>query len=521
MREVEPMSRDRRNEVVLFNVSDDYFFDVTLRLWERGGPVRAIVAMNARRFEGRLPGVELIDARELADPEVVFALNDEDAGCLSAADIGRFENVESLYLRITDRLSYRPVSVRFRLQLFRALLRYWLRFFAERAEIGVAFFVSVPHLGADLIAYHVARAVGVRTLFVERSLIANRVLVLEDYSAIDRVPPTFLAGKTLAEVRQQVDPAVLRAVHEASPWSRHATNINERIVADRGIARATEVLAQVATLRLPEKVVRAARRLQQPVIESTFFLNDHGTRGYRREMLRAGYRRHIAHLRTQYEVLATPPSDEPYVLFALHMQPERSTCPQGGVYDDQGLAIETAAKALPAGYTLYVKEHPRQFSPTRLKGRHYRDVGFYRRLAKLPNVRWMSIGADTAALVRGALATVTTTGSAGWESLLAGKPCLAFGTPWYGGCRSCHVVRSLDDSRVAYSACLDSTPAQVERDLLAFLAYVQDRFVYASSGAVFVRDAPDYDQLVDNLAAALVQRIGSPSAAPEPTLLTP
>jgi hypothetical protein len=124
-------------------------------------------------------------------------------------------------------------------------------------------------------------------------------------------------------------------------------------------------------------------------------------------------------------------------------------------------------------------------------------------------VRLMPIATDTKALVPGALATVTTTGSAGWESMLAGKPCLAFGTPWYSGCRSCHVVRSLEECRAAYAACQTSSPTQVRRDVLTYLAYVQDRLVYASNSSLFARGAGDYELFLENLATAVARMVRS------------
>lgn len=498
--------------VVLFNINDDYFFDLALRLAQQGVRIHTIVTRKPERFAERFPHTEIIDTRQFEDPERILRLGDGDAGCLSEAELERFVHVESLYLNVTDRLSYYPTTVRFRVQLFRALLRYWMRFFAERRQVGSAFYISAPHMGPDLVAFHVAKSIGVQNLFLERSLIANRVMLLEDYSEIDRVPATFLANDAIDAIKRRIQPDLLQSVHEASPWSRYSAAINDGIVTQRRTQ--TLALGKVLSRQLPAKVAVVVDKLRRPVEESSFFLNGASVRGYRAELARLAYRRRVERLRARYRALATSSQPGvPYVLFALHLQPERSTCPQGGVYDDQLLAIETAAKALPAGHELYVKEHPRQFSPTFLKSKHYRDDTFYRRVTSLPAVRLLPIETDTRGLIAGAVATATTTGSAGWQSLLAGKPCLAFGSPWYGGCRSCHIIRSLDDCRTAYSACLGSSEEQVERDVLVFLAYVQERLIYSSNSALFARGAPDYDTLVENLAVGLARRLRPRAAA--------
>src|SRR4030043_207253 len=50
-----------------------------------------------------------------------------------------------------------------------------------------------------------------------------------------------------------------------------------------------------------------------------------------------------------------PNYNKPYIYFPLHYQYEATTCPMGGIYSDQLLAIELLSRA---GIQVYVKEHP-------------------------------------------------------------------------------------------------------------------------------------------------------------------
>ena len=56
-----------------------------------------------------------------------------------------------------------------------------------------------------------------------------------------------------------------------------------------------------------------------------------------------------------------PKLDENFLLFALHFQPERSTMPEGGIFNDQILALKLLSQNIPDNFIIYVKEHPRQF----------------------------------------------------------------------------------------------------------------------------------------------------------------
>src|SRR3990167_10389371 len=124
-----------------------------------------------------------------------------------------------------------------------------------------------------------------------------------------------------------------------------------------------------------------------------------------------------------------------YVYFPLNMQPERSTSPQGGVFQDQILVAETVAAALPEGWTLVIKEHPSQWwlrGKTRYSSARYR--GYYQRLAKIPRVRLVPIRASSFELTKRSKTVATITGTAGWEALARGKMPLVFGYPWYRDC---------------------------------------------------------------------------------------
>jgi hypothetical protein len=137
-----------------------------------------------------------------------------------------------------------------------------------------------------------------------------------------------------------------------------------------------------------------------------------------------------------------PEAGDNYVFLALHYQPERATVPMGSVFGDQLLIVDTLVAALPAGWKLYVKEHPWQLQPFG-RGEVQRNAEFYNRLRRHQQVVLVSRGEETKALVRGAKAVATVTGSVGWDALSAGVPVLLFGAAWYRDCPGAHSVTAL------------------------------------------------------------------------------
>ncbi len=110
---------------------------------------------------------------------------------------------------------------------------------------------------------------------------------------------------------------------------------------------------------------------------------------------------------------------EQYVFFPLQLSPEATTMIFEPQMNNQLSIIDLIIKALPVGVKLVVKEH---FSSIGL-----RPLDFYRWLDTVPNAYVASPYMDGAELVFNSLATVTITGTPGFEAAMAGVPVITFG----------------------------------------------------------------------------------------------
>lgn len=139
------------------------------------------------------------------------------------------------------------------------------------------------------------------------------------------------------------------------------------------------------------------------------------------------------------QLCSTPDLNNPYIFFALHYQPEKTTCPQGGVFTDQLLVARLLSACLPQGWKLYIKEAPGQFMPY-LRGESQRNKYYYNSLASLPSTSLIDMEYNSFQLIDNARAVATVTGTAGWEALVRGKPALIFGHAWYRNCEGAFYV---------------------------------------------------------------------------------
>ena len=114
---------------------------------------------------------------------------------------------------------------------------------------------------------------------------------------------------------------------------------------------------------------------------------------------------------------------EPYAYFALTYEPEISLLLLAPFAQDQITCIKNAARSLPVGWKLYVKEHPEMV--------HFRPRSYYKELKKIPNVKLIDPRTSGFSLLRHTRLVFTITGSAAWEGLIFGKPTIVFGNQFY------------------------------------------------------------------------------------------
>jgi len=151
------------------------------------------------------------------------------------------------------------------------------------------------------------------------------------------------------------------------------------------------------------------------------------------------------HLKQTYDQLSSVPSyDGKYVYFPLHYQPELTTSPLGGIYAHQHLIANLLSCEIPDDWTIYVKEHPVQFSNER-KGERGRTTTHYHELANINGVELIDIDADQTRLLQEAELVTTVTGTAGWEAMVMGTPAAIFGNAWYRSCDETFYVSSAED----------------------------------------------------------------------------
>lgn len=171
---------------------------------------------------------------------------------------------------------------------------------------------------------------------------------------------------------------------------------------------------------------------------------------------------------------------EKFVVFFLHLQPEATTLPKGGVFVEQELMIEILAVALEKfGIVLYVKEHFVQ---------PYRNKEFYDGLTKLRNVRLVRSDIDSSELVKHCFATASCNGTVLLESMFNAIPTFIFGdTPFRNG-PGVFYVGSVEECEAVIRRILQGEVSIPEHDVRAELK------AFGDSSFLGYFDASNYEK---------------------------
>jgi len=121
------------------------------------------------------------------------------------------------------------------------------------------------------------------------------------------------------------------------------------------------------------------------------------------------------------KIFDKPVIGEKYVYMPLHLIPESSTLTLAPFYINEITIIEQVSKSLPAGWSLYVKEHQSMVGE--------RAIKFYKQIKKLSNVKIVQYNYydDPKPWIEHSEGVVSVSGTSAYEAAMLGKKAIVFG----------------------------------------------------------------------------------------------
>lgn len=304
----------------------------------------------------------------------------------------------------------------------------------QREEIISVFFINMPHTGDDYLLYRVAESLGIKVTMLMVAPFEGRFFSLpsiESYGRLNRdFPGQSDEVPSLDALKQQLEARV-------DGYMSGARRQEENTALE--MAYGLQVLLRRSPLSFlnPQSLfselnefIRLRRGLKK---------NGRALRELRSGKKARSFLRWVSSLEKDSESLP-----ERFVYVPLHYQPELTTAPQGGVFGDQALAIETLLDQLPSDVHVVAKENPKQ-------GSFNRERTFTDRLRQLDRLTVVHPSMSSGILEERCLAVATVTGTAGWEAIRDSRPCICFGHAWYLDCPGVHQFDTAFDLDVVLS----------------------------------------------------------------------
>lgn len=398
-----------------------------------------------------VPPAQLVDLSLLAvDPAMLHSLSDKEYIALSMMDRNDSNS---------NSFTYRE-----RKEFYYQRIQYW-QTILNKFNISTVIFEEEPHQANDYILYLVCGHLSIKTLMTVRTISDLGILPMEKFEIGSR-PFLELYSE---EVKKMQPGSKLKLPDKLEAYYTKLEGNYENVLAEH-LWDQIDKVKKLKQKRTENFVLSQASVFFTKMLDLgnhfkrlSFIFNKEFSSD-QKERRRTIYDSKLSYLgalnykkktiktkslnRKYYNSIATTQIDfeKPYIFCGLQYQPEKSTCPLGGRFVDQYLMIELLSKNLPAGWNLYVKEHPSQFvfEYTRY-GDFFRGKRYYDQIAMLPNTYLVPLSTDIFKAIDSAEAVASVTGTLCWEAVMRGKFGLNFGYSWMKGCEGIIEVFSQDE----------------------------------------------------------------------------
>ncbi|GIK83861.1 MAG: hypothetical protein BroJett025_04830 [Patescibacteria group bacterium] len=492
--------------ILLLEFNDNYYRDVVEALVKKDCPITHIVTTfpDLYRNKKEFSNIKIIDEKQFHFADKINGINKNNPKSLSKKTIYQNFELESLYLSITDRTCFYPKTVQFRKQQYYELLLFW-KHFLEKEKIKRIIFPRVPHLGYGNIVLALAKQLNIKCIIVRETLLDDTALITNDYNNFKKIPSTYLSDNNFKELKMKLGERQFSQIFQQSILMK--INIQDNKTATKqnnssffkAIIDIPTIKALFSLIHNPfERVYFSPTYMEKPTNWFGYYL-----------MIFQYYFKNKALFNFYNKTAKQVQVNKKFVYFALHFQPERTSMPEGDIFENQLLAIDILSKSLPTGWLLYVKEHPNQFSRTDTRKMNFRTKEFYEKINQYKNIRLVSLDTSSQDLIKHSQCTVTLTGSSGWESLIMGKPVLTFSaSAWYSPCNACYIVTSQNECKEALKMISNIKKTTVLEEVLRYLLYYKKKFINTATSPELAALSPQpRNLLIDTMANAIIKEI--------------
>ena len=383
-----------------------------------------------------------------------------------------YEAQESRYLGMFLNILSRTTLGRFDVNICNFYFRFLTNYFRgeiDKIKPKLVVFDSTPHMPTELCLFIASKQLGVKTIYPSRIHVGPRVIFLEDLPYFKPIPKTY---------NENSGNVIIPSI---SPWLKRSMHQNQEN--DKNIKSLFNFNIGLRTWANLKLFLKYAKKSLKIVIQSRwehhyFYLSK--SESVKFLILNFyKFRRQISTIMKEASTEYNTHHPEQYCCFMLQYQPERSTMPEAFEFSDQISSLLYLRSVLPSKIPILVKEHPKQLrlNPGNPRPLQYRSTLFYKLIASMENVFLLEPTFNSDKLLPEAKLVSSATGSAIWEALNLGVPCLSFARNWLSDFKFAPFIFDLDTKNGDIEKLMSSDKELIKRE---FEEYKLEQVNYAT-----------------------------------------
>ena len=500
----------------LIDVTQQFQFEVLKQLVEKSNcDIKFVTTTNKGHFRGdEQRCLSLLDEIKKTNNSVVHEgldfLNGDSfiskinsiPWVLTSNHIIELKEIESLCMRLMDRVSLKSISAFSRRRYYLILLNYF-SYIIEKEKITDVIVFDIPHTFYSYVFYQLCKKKKLNTIVLEHHYLTGYSAIHNQFS-FPEIPKDYLPEISLPKLEEKIPTDINEVLFKSSPFL-----VASKIKETKAIVKSGKFSTLKLIIRYFDKATKNFIMgcfpffFKKEVLHFTA-LDNIKNRFIYRNLLNIKLIK-LIRLNIQYNKICekNPNLNCNYVFLALHMQPEKTSQPMGLEFDNQFMMVKVISQSMPKGWKLFVKEHPNQFNVRKVPNRHYRDSIFYKALSQIENVKFIPLEKDSRQLVIKSKMIATLTGTVGWEAITAFKPALVFGESYYMNCGSVRKVTSVNSCKKAIDELLSLSKEDMKSEIYRYLSYYLDNKFLVKAGrweTELISNELSYNEQVDNIA---------------------
>ncbi len=420
---------------------------------------------------------------------------------LSEQDILDCKHIESMSIRLMDRSALVPTSAFSRRRMYLLLLNYFSFLIDSKDIQGVVVF-DTPHSFFTHVMYELCKLKGLKVLKLEYHFLTEYSVLLnqDEWPAL---PTEYAQNESTESLLLKLPKNLSDSIFKNSEILEEYKNKETKAIVKQSPFSSLTLYIRFVVKGIKNLIMGFFPFLFKKEVLHFASLNGIKNRLYYRIILTRQLFK-LIRLNVKYNKLANSniSLNQNYVFVGLHMQPEKTSQPMGGEFDNQLMMIKVLSDSIPEGWKVYVKDHPNQFNVRKVPNRHYRNKLFYKCIDELPNVEIVPLEIDSEVLIQNTQLVATLTGTLGWEAITKNVPTLVFGNTYYMSCRAARKVTSVESCKLAIQELGDMKDTDIKREIVRYISYYHEQkwlIQTANWQTNFTKNSISYEQQIENI----------------------